>query len=733
MMKALLLTLFTAAAIGAERVPPGAQEIDRLLAADWQQHHLKANPPASDEVFVRRVYLDIVGRIPTREETRGFLASAETGKRARLIDQLLGSEGCNQHLFNYWADILRLQSRANGGQGEMTSKPYLEHVRQRIRENQPYDQFVRELLTAQGKVWENPAIGYYMRDLGMPLDNLANTTRIFLGTRMECAQCHNHPFDKWTQMQFYQMAAFTYPLETNFTGISAQNDALKLKRSAEKKPESAAQARWLGSIFENLGDFVRYSKVQALPTRTLKLPHDYNYPDSSPLAAVAPLTMLGKKVSCDLKSDSVKAFADWLASPENPRFTTVIANRLWKKVFGLGLIEPVDDLRDETVAVNPALMKRLDQLMLDCRYDVRAFLRVLYHTQAYQREATRLEAQPGESYRFTGPLLRRMTAEQIWDSFVTLVQPTPDLPQRRGIDADMASRIRYKGKLSDALDLLDAQEIFDGAMKAAVAYEDGSERAKILRDQYTAAQKAKDKPLMEKLNLEIRSLNFTARTAIHDEVVVPAVARLYTQKTGKPAPPPLPVKTPSLADLQKAGQQRDYIAVPGYEIKPGLAVEEEAAVQAREAIYQAEAKRFAIPADQVNRYLRVRRDQAREWQRAADMESPAPRGHFLREFGQSDRDLIENGNSDASISQALVLMNSTLFQQIVQPYTQLSLGVHASANPEDQAEAVYLTLLARQPTAAEKAAWNKARAAGLNSIDDLVFALINTQQFLFVP
>lgn len=715
-------------------VREAAARIDALLAQDWQQHKLTPNPPAGDETFVRRVYLDIVGRIPTLREAKEFLDSRNPDKRGGLIDRLLASDGHAQHMFHFWADILRVQSRANGAQGEMTSRPYVEHLKKRIRENQPYDQFVRELLTAQGKVWNNPAIGYYMRDLGMPLDNLANTTRIFLGTRIECAQCHNHPFDKWTQMQFYQMAAFTYPLETNFTGIAAQKAALGLKRAAEKghDPELAARARWMGAIFENLGDFVRYSKVQALPSRQLKLPHDYQYKDAKPHDVIAPVTMLGKRVACDREADTVQAFADWLTSPENPRFTTVIANRLWKKAFGRGLIEPVDELMDDTVAMNPALMRFLDQFMVDRHYDTRAFLRVLYHTQAYQREVNRAELQPGEAYHFTGPVLRRMTAEQIWDSFVTLIQPTPDLPRRSGIDADMAARLVYKGKLSDALDLLDAQEIFDGSVKAAAVYESGAERAKVLKDQYAAAQKAKDKPLMEKLNVEIRSLNFTARTGIHDHVVVPAVARLYTQKTGQPAPPPIPVKRPALEDLKKAGQRWEYIPVPGYAVDSSIARDEEAAKQAREGIYRAEAESCGIPAQEVDRYFAARRNQERDWPRAADLDSPAPRGHYLREFGQSDRDMIENANPDASMSQALVLMNSSLFHEITQPYTQLRLNLRKARYPEDQIETVYMTLLTRRPSPAEKAAWEAARQSGLNEVDDLIFALINTQQFIFV-
>lgn len=728
-----LLTPCFLAVLSLSQVAEGTEQsrqIDALLAQDWEQHKLTANPPASDETFVRRIYLDVIGRIPTLQETRTFLDSADKNKRTKLIDQLLASEGHAQHMFHFWADILRVQTRPNGGQGDMTSKPYLEHVKRRVRENQPYDVFVRELLTAQGKVWDNPAIGYYMRDIGMPLDNLAATTRIFLGTRIECAQCHNHPFDKWTQMQFYQMAAFTYPLETNFTGIGMDGMA-PMKRAAEKDPAQAAYVRWTGSVFENLGDFVRYSKVAALPKRLLKLPHDYQYTDAKPHDVIAPVTMLGKTVKCEPTGATVKAFAEWVATPENPRFTTVIANRLWKKVFGVGLIEPADEIMDSTVAMNPALMKHLEQLMVALRYDMREFQRVLYNTQAYQNEVTRAELVAGEVYHFTGPVLRRMTAEQIYDSFVTLIHPTPDLPRRHGIDPEMAAKMVYRGKLSDALDLLETREIFDGSMKAAVGYEQISLRSKTLREQYDMAAKAKDKKRMEELNLEIRSLQFVVRTGIHDHIVVPAVARLYTQKTGKPAPPPIPVQKPTLEDLKKPGQQRAYIDVPGYDNAEAIPREEQAAEAAREAIYLTEAKTHGMSPDQTNAHLKARRAQFRDWPRAADLESPAPRGHYLREFGQSDRDMIENANSDASMPQALVLMNSDLFESILKPHTQLRLNLAAVKYPDEQTEVVYQTLLSRKPTAAERAAWTSGQQAGLG-IEDLVYALINTQQFIFV-
>jgi len=320
-----------------------------------------------------------------------------------------------------------------------------------------------------------------------------------------------------------------------------------------------------------------------------------------------------------------------------------------------------------------------------------------------------------------------MTAEQIYDSFVTLIHATPDLPRRHGIDAEVAAKLVYRGKLSDALDLLSAQEIFDGAAKASLGYEAIQERSKPLREAYTAAQKAKDKPLIEKLNLEIRSIEFVARTGIHDYVVVPAVARLFEQKTGKPAPPPIPVRKPTMEELKKAGQNRAYIDVPGYDSARRIPMEEKAAAEAREAVYRAEAARFGI-AD-IAAYSKAREAQFRDWPRAADLDSPAPRGHYLREFGQSDRDFIENSSSEASMPQALVLMNSELFESILKPHTQLRLNLARAQTPEEQVDVIFRTLLSRGPTEREKAA---LKAAGAVTAEDVVFALMNTQQFIFV-
>ena len=172
---------------------------------------------------------------------------------------------------------------------------------------------------------------------------------------------------------------------------------------------------------------LRYTAIQR-EDQTLRLPDDYQVRRrQSRDQAVEAKTMFGDEAEPDLD-----AYAAWMTSKDNPRFTTVIANRLWKEVFGIGLIEPVDEITDSTVATNPELMAYLEEQMKALDYDLKAFLEMIYNTRTYQREATREEIQPGEAYHYPGPVLRRMSAEQIWDSFVTLINPEPDaVPSRR--------------------------------------------------------------------------------------------------------------------------------------------------------------------------------------------------------------------------------------------------------------------------------------------------------------
>ncbi len=285
MKKLVLLLLACATAAQASPLPESAK-IDTILAKAWEKQGLKPNDVAPDEVFVRRIYLDIAGRIPTIEEARAFMASQAPDKRTKLIDQLLGDDGYVSNYFNYFADILRLQTDTKA---KLTGEAYAAWLKEALKKNQPYDSMVRELLTTDGNAWDSGAIGFYMRDQGMPLDHLAATVQIFLGTRIECAQCHNHPFDKWSQMDYFKMAAFTFGMDTRKGYTPFTKGDMSMDRKAMRGPEAAQLRKDLSSVKESIGEVskvLRYTQIkegEKLP----KLPHDYKYKDGKPNEAVA--------------------------------------------------------------------------------------------------------------------------------------------------------------------------------------------------------------------------------------------------------------------------------------------------------------------------------------------------------------------------------------------------------------------------------------------------------------
>ena len=734
-------------------VTAASRQIDSILAADWQKNNLKGNPATDDTTFVRRIYLDVIGRIPTTREADEFLASKDADKRAKLIDKLLNSEAYVQHFFNYWADVLRLTS--NGNQtGQITGAAYASFVKDSLRANKPYDQFVRDMVAAQGKAWDNGAIGYYMRDRGMPLDNMANTVRVFLGTRIECAQCHNHPFDKWTQMQFYKMAAFTYGVQTqDYSGgtmdgvrglLREQEDAI---RASYKEPQRPQRPRFDGKMtkeerakmekefarlqkdyeekmklvnkqreearqkirkeqrgyqeaMNDVRNTMRYTSVSSAD-RKVTLPHDYQYSDAKPRAAVEPGAMMGHECITQPGETPLQAYARWMTSAENPRFTTVIANRLWKRAFGLALIEPLDEIMDTSVPMIPELQKHLEKLVVDMKYDMKSVLRVLYNTKAYQAQASREEYAPGSVYHFTGPLLRRMSAEQMWDSFVTLINPSPDMINQANRDA-MEQRILQAKKIADSVESLSAEEALTGLKKAAEVYSKNRERTEVQQKLYAesraASKEARDaadampegpakvaamakadelRKKTDAIRSEVNRIQNEGRRVTYAEVITTGQKKLFEKVTGKPyqtvsmttkggsAAGPAMMSGGESMMMMSDGTRTEKIIIPGYDRKELSKEEKQAVSEKIRAAYAEEAEFFGITDEKERRnYINSRERVSRETLRAAELESPAPRGHYLREFGQSDRETIENANHDASVPQGLAMMNCSLLPQI---------------------------------------------------------------------
>ncbi|HYF34166.1 MAG TPA: DUF1549 domain-containing protein, partial [Prosthecobacter sp.] len=501
-MKTLAFLLLLSAAASAAPFPE-ASKIDAILAKSWEKQGLKPNPAAPDEVFVRRIYLDVVGRIPTVEEARAFLTSQDPQKRMKLIDQLLASDGYTSNFFNYYADILRLQTDARGA--KLTGQAYANWLKEALNKNQTYDSMVRELLTTDGNAWDSGAIGFYMRDRGMPLDHLAATVQIFLGTRIECAQCHNHPFDKWTQKEYYEMAGFTYGMDTR-KGYGLEMKSSDGKKLRGKEAVELRQAmKEVQESIKQVSKELRYTQIEET-SKLPKLPHDYKYTDAKPGDTIQPKTMFGHDALPGEGETRLDAFAKWMTSPENPRFTTVIANRLWKKVMGMGLIEPVDELTDSTVPSHPELMTYLEELMVQKGYNLKSYLRVLLNSDVYQRMPSTKDVLLGETYAFTGPLMRRMSAEQVWDSIATLMHGNID-QEAASEDENAVRKLASLGKLYENITSKSPMELVE-QIRAAGGATNAEKDAKIkeLTEKMTVLRREGKKEEANRLSQQINRL-----------------------------------------------------------------------------------------------------------------------------------------------------------------------------------------------------------------------------------
>ncbi|MEY4034282.1 MAG: hypothetical protein RL492_1476, partial [Verrucomicrobiota bacterium] len=574
-----------------------AAQLDALLSAAWKQKGMAAPVPASDEVFLRRAWLDLAGRAPTVAEARAFLADRSPDKRARLVDTLLASEAHVSHAFNQWADILRFKSRYTNT-ANVVPAAYARWLRESLRKNQPYDAFVRDLLSAEGYAWDNGAIGYYLRDPGMPLDNLALTSRVFLGTRIECAQCHNHPFDKWKQTEFYRLAAYTYgnkTLDEAYAGVRdefrAREEAIRRDFLKEKAASTdggkAAEARRVQRLeemeFRRVLNIVRggvgqlFSPV-GLQRResVLKLPHDFKEDDGKPFQAMSPAPLWGQAPVAS-GADPAKAFAQWVASPDNPRFTRVIVNRLWRSLFGAAVLEPLDDLRDETPSAVPGLEERLERLMRELRFDQRAFLAIVARTQAYQAVATKSEPEPGVPSLFTGPYVRRLTAEQAWDSLVALASHEPDAPDQAR-QALEARRIEVSHMAFDAFQAVSGQRLLDMAYARLATEKAVDAKLAVIRARLVDVKRQGDKAAELALRKEEGALVRERGQGQVNDFIVPLLENLARSKGGELTRDPLYRINPNPAVL--GPETWRSLHVTGYGPKPLTAEQAAAAATA---------------------------------------------------------------------------------------------------------------------------------------------------------
>ena len=651
-----------------------ANQIDRFIQGQFRQHNIQQNPPSTDEQFIRRVYLDILGRIPSYDEVTAFLDSKDPGKRRQTIDELLKHPGYVSNNYNYWADVLRLRTRERNGDGGA----YIEWVKQAIRENKPYDLLVQELLTAEGYPWDNPAVGYYIRDDGTPLDNMSNTIQVFLGTQLVCAQCHNHPFEDWTQMEYYQMAAYTFGVETRLRPKNLE-EARKLIRASTNGNRNRAQSmnRAVRDLFEPITFGAMESK------RSLKLPNNYKYEDAKPSSVVMPGPLFRQEVDFGDDETPRQTYVRWMTNPKNDLFVKVIANRIWKKVMGYGLFEPIDDLKKDTVVSHPELMSYLMKLMRDVDFDLKQFERILYNTPTYHRQVSTADHVKGEPYYFAGPMLRRMTAEQLWDSLLSMTIQDSDERVLRDVEA---KRVDNRKAQADFMLALTPQQIVDMAGQIADIEAEYASLRNENRQKMAAASAAGDNAMIDKLEAERRQIERQARNAVRS-------AQREMQKGMNQEM----MMSMSMEDKMERDQKTEVEMDPRWKGFPKSLV------------------------------------------RASELPSPAPNGHFLRVFGQSDRDTIQNASVQPTVPQALALLNGPMFNELMKPNSVLMKSLATKETAEDKLDVIFLTVLSRLPSFAEKNLLlqeiNRYDENGNNlhnGYKNVIVALMNTRQYAFI-
>ena len=793
-------------------------KIDELVEAKLEEKELSPNEDVSDAVFLRRVYLDIVGRVPTIEEAESFHGESYENKRERLIEKLLSSEGYVSDSYHSWADILRI----NGEPGGTVSSAYELWVKDALRKNMPYDEFVYSLVTAEGKFWENGAVGYYFRDRGMPLDNMSNTVRIFLGTRLECAQCHDHPFDTWTQMDYFKMASFSYGMSTRaydsmnrsmanreikssggeayrkkaieLTGsrrfpvfskesqletyletvpenpeaviVDEKKERKKAKKKMQKKgrqadrlqsgvayhnrfdmtkdefaevveqcmaaaEEVSGRRSTMREVLSELYDPLQYTAVTS-GEKNAELPHDYAYDDAKPNQEIMPAAMFGNEVEVADGESRIDAYGRWMTSAENPTFTRVIVNRLWKEVFGQGIFEPIDELTEHTVITNPELLAYLEELMVELDYDMRAFQSALYNTKTYQRRAFAGEVELGEPYYFPGPKLRRMSAEQIWDSLVALALPEADRYQpnleKKLTAIDRVEKI-YQSLEERPFDefmemVREVEPIVASLETESAAYREAAIEARLSGDTAGIRKLKSNYQAMRK-----RSTREIARIAydnLQDEVDGGELllAMGFLDAGGEVI---------SEMENEEAGEEVRYITTSlpnAVGTRRGKkTTRDKAALKRMKKGGEMNREDLAATKEDVKVYQKMVSGMAR----ASELPSPAKRGHFLRDFGQSDREVIENAAEGASVPQALNLLNGSTVEVLTNRFSTFGRRIHEAGDVDEKARMIFQAMLTREPTAKElNLVRAKVEATGDEAYEEIVWALLNTQQFLFV-
>jgi hypothetical protein len=356
--------------IPAERYAklPTRNFIDPLVLAKLADLRLWPSEEAGDAEFCRRVYLDLIGIIPTSDEVRAFLKDDKADKRERLIDALMQRPEFVDFWAYKWGDLLRVSRESLNDQGMWA---FYQWIRDQVVKNRPWNEVVYEILTSSGSNYDDGPSNFY-RIAKTPEDLAETTSQAFLGIRVQCARCHNHPFEKWTQNDYYQMANF-------FSRVGRKNG-------------------------DQPGDLVIFAQASG----------NINHPKLG--RPLPPKPYDAQPISLDAPGDRREALAKWITGPQNPYFARSIVNRVWRHFLGRGLIEPVDDLRATNPATNEPLLAALEKDLVEHKYDLRHLILTIVNSRTYQLSSRPNPENRKDDRHYSRYFVKRLTAEQLLDA-----------------------------------------------------------------------------------------------------------------------------------------------------------------------------------------------------------------------------------------------------------------------------------------------------------------------------
>lgn len=686
----------------------GATEVDRLLASENKAHgiELDAVPVVDDLAFLRRVYVDLIGRIPSQSDIREYATWPAAERRARVIDKLLAHERFSDRWTVFFADMLRLRYNAEGGSAALA------YVHQGLETGMPYDEMARRFLSFNGKANRDPEVGFVLGDNADPLALASATSQVFMGVRIGCAQCHDHPFDVWTRKDFYGLAAYfgrTQRVESQLTKLVYTTEGSSTRilwppedeaEMADRKPMVPTFPFQLASA-ESASDYIaRLTTLRApkpeevdpeatvddLLTQTAAKANAQTKASPADLLGIAgeakdAIRQIDIKASLYRESEWRAELASMVTNPRNRYFSQSLVNRLWHELVGRGFVEPVDDFREDNPPSHPETLSYLADEFVAGGYDLRNIVRLIVTSDVYQRgHATGLdEKTQGEmEAAFVATPMRRMLSEAMYDSVVT---------------AGHLFEVKHPKGENNRVEMVEVRVPKEPA--------DGS------------------------------------------------IAKVQPLLGGKPIDPQ------EMASMMEAGEMTAMPAT-GYALEQAIELDfgallkkEEVSIDKMKIVSaeEIESQRMAMEAAMkrpgggyVTKVVKRVVDDNPQFNSSLRMASPAPAGHFLRVFGQPARnDLGDLRDDSPTMRQALMMLNGKMTHEasrvgkLEQIYPLLD-----SDKPdlEGAVRLVYLDIFTRRPTAEEIEDAKIIITAAENPLEgmaDLRWVMLNSNEFRFLP